>query len=310
MPLTAAKRLMALFLIAALAILMTHASAWSDEPAKADGDAAAQSAPAKPAAEGTEAAKPSPAPAPQKPAVEKVPPLEEFLTRAMANHPDIAAARAKVELAEAELRQTEHRVASELTDLQTTWAAQTANVEMLNARWNSGQLSATEMVEMVAARGKLAETEARAKLLLHQKPLAPHALQADPCPTKPESPKGPVVEKIRKALNQETSLDFDELPLEEVMKSLTETYNVNFLLDASGLEEQGFAIDSPVTIHIANVPLGAALQAMEDSSRRRFVLRDYGIVYTTPTLPLADVSVSAVKFWEESLQEPPAPAAK
>lgn len=295
---TGVKRWSAALAAAMLVILGTTTPAWSAD------DPSANAEPAKPAEKPAEA-KPAPKPS----SIGQVPSLEDFLQRAMPNHPDVAAARAKVELAEVELRQTQLRVANELTTLHTQWASEAESARLKEADFNRGELPAVFWVEV---RGNLAAVEGKAKLLLSQKPLAKPAAEAEAAPPAQEPPAGPLVGKMRAELKKMTALEFHEYPLDGVLTYLSDLHLIKFMADTRALEENAIAPDIPVTLKLTNVPLGAGLQALEDVTGLRFVMRDYGFVVTTRNPgSLANRSLSAVQFWESSLdEESPAPDAQ
>jgi hypothetical protein len=62
----------------------------------------------------------------------------------------------------------------------------------------------------------------------------------------------------------------------------------------------------PLTLQLKEVPLGAALQAIEDQNPPlKFVVRDYGILVTNEHLAAERGFVPAVQLWREGRHEPP-----
>ena len=58
------------------------------------------------------------------------------------------------------------------------------------------------------------------------------------------------------------------------------------------------------SLNVRNIPLGAALQAVEDGTPGvRFVVCDYGILVTSDTSPAAAMYVSANEFWRKAQEE-------
>ena len=66
--------------------------------------------------------------------------------------------------------------------------------------------------------------------------------------------------KVLKALSQTASLEFVETPLEDALQQISQIHELPIVLDTKGLEEDGIATDSPVTIRVQNVSLRSALR--------------------------------------------------
>ncbi len=234
-----------------------------------------------------------------------VPPLDEFLRLAMANHPDIEVAQKKVELAQSELREVRFRVSRELIELRSEWAFEAENVERLKGTYREGVLPVRQLTE---AQARLAQIEAKIKVLLHPEPFYSPGSRIKAAPASAEPPQGPLAEVIREALNRPIQVDFVDTPLQEVLVLLSETTKINFRPDPEGLANAGLSTDMPITLKLSNVPLGAVLQAIEDfTGNLKFVIRDYGIVATAFGSPLSDEAVSAVNTavaaWHELVRK-------
>src|SRR5262249_39487180 len=86
---------------------------------------------------------------------------------------------------------------------------------------------------------------------------------------------GTMAEKVRKALDTPASVEFTKgTPLADVLEYLQDRYDVPFRLLPSA-EARKLATDLRIK---EKVPLGAVLQALEDTTPIRFVVRDYGIL--------------------------------
>lgn len=111
--------------------------------------------------------------------------------------------------------------------------------------------------------------------------------------------------RIRRALGSPTELEFYETPLPEALDFLRELHGINFFIDAAAFEGQsplGGSSLKPdqvkLTLDLRDVPLGAALQAIEDTQGSiRFVVRDYGILVTRKGFEPPN-AVSARDFWK------------
>ncbi len=226
--------------------------------------------------------------------------LEQFLHRALATHPEIVAAQSKVEAAQAELRRTRFQVARELITFWNEWKARERHVARL------ARLAPSDVVpehELIEAKGKLAEMESQLPYLLGDvrgtgtgTPAAPGEAGAK------RLPAGPEVEKITAALETPAPLEFIDTPLVDVSDTLQD-----YLQDDCGVKfvTDPTVQDVPVSIGMRDIPLGAALQALEDLTPRiRFVVRDYGIQATSDDSDAAATYISAAEFWRERQSQP------
>lgn len=77
-------------------------------------------------------------------------------------------------------------------------------------------------------------------------------------------------ERIHAALDDEQTVDFVEVPLEEAVEFLGEASSVPFFVDQRALEEIGLSPDTPVSIRLNNTTLRSVL---------RLMLRDLDLTY-------------------------------
>ncbi len=69
-------------------------------------------------------------------------------------------------------------------------------------------------------------------------------------------------EAFEKVLDQETTLKFDDAPLNEVARTLSETHSIQMVVDRRALEEIGLSEEEPITIDLKNVSLRSALRML------------------------------------------------
>jgi hypothetical protein len=104
--------------------------------------------------------------------------------------------------------------------------------------------------------------------------------------TPPETASFPAYEgraaEIAQALARPAACDFAETPLSDVADQLEEMCKISIELDYRALEEVGIGHDTPVTLHIRDVSLGAALKLMLRPMDMTFVIRDEVLLITTP----------------------------
>ena len=90
-------------------------------------------------------------------------------------------------------------------------------------------------------------------------------------------------EKIEKALEQTTSLEFEETPLREVVVYLKKLHSMNIVLDLKALNDEGLDPETPVTFCIKNVKLRSALNLMLHPFDLTYAIRDEVFEITTGT---------------------------
>lgn len=226
--------------------------------------------------------------------------LEQFLSRTLATHPEVVAAEANVASAEAELRRTRFGIARELIMFWSDWKTTEGEVARLTGLYEKKVISAGEMI---GAKAKLAKMESQLPYLLGMASGAHQAARAASRGMEPKQlPRGPQVEKVLVALEEPTELEFIETPLGDVVDTLEDYHKIQMTTDPE-------AAELPVTASMKDVPLGAALQMVEDTTPGvRFVVTDYGVLVTSDTSEHAMRYISVNEFWREQMgqQEPPA----
>ncbi len=233
-------------------------------------------------------------------AEEGLPTQDQALALALENHPDIVAAKAKVALANAELYGKRIEVSRQVIaiygslkklELQVDVAKAAMNRAKAAAETSTGTVGEAKAAEAELALASSQREQAERELRLLVGKLSPVAsrdsgerlgIATNAAVKARQAPKGPVVEKMKVALEKPIKLDFAEIPLEEIMSYLTEKSGVSFSLQKRMLEDAGIGSDQPITIRTNEVSLQAAIEAFEDnSSDLVFVLRDYGVLLTT-----------------------------
>jgi hypothetical protein len=241
-------------------------------------------------------------PNPQLPAT-----LDAALNEAMDGNPDIATAKAKVKLAEAELNATQMEVTRQIV---AKWTERRSHLNVYNAmREANGKVAGSVNAnDLIAGGAALDRIEADLRYLIGQP--ASRSLRTDsagegsPRETskatltlgKPAAtvqlPRGPAVEKVRQALLAPAELNFNEVPLQSIVEYLGVTHKINIQLDKASVVE-----DTPITINLKAPSLAAAFQAFDDQCPDiKFVIRDYGILVTTPARAREQGYLSVVEF--------------
>ncbi|MEX2188845.1 MAG: TolC family protein [Pirellulales bacterium] len=97
-------------------------------------------------------------------------------------------------------------------------------------------------------------------------------------------------ERLRRTLEQPTSIQFVETPLSEALAYLDDLHGIsNVVIDRNSGEQAGRELDNePITLKLENVPLHAALRAIEDVANVSFVVTSYGLVLTVEETRIKD----------------------
>lgn len=114
----------------------------------------------------------------------------------------------------------------------------------------------------------------------------------------PQMPRGPVVEKIRKALGSPSQMEFSEEALLNALDYLKDYHKIEVHYDSKAFESEGAPIEKEkISINTKGTPLAAALQLIEEQRPPiKFVVRDYGILVTTSKRAEEQAFFSAVEF--------------
>jgi predicted outer membrane protein len=214
-----------------------------------------------------------------------LPSQDQALVRALENHPDIVAAKAKVALAEAELYGKRMEVSRHILALYGSLKMLDAEIEASKAafqRSSESQESKQAEAQLIQVIGQREQAEKELRLLISMASQAAEATQNRAATAARQTPHGPIVEKMKDVRENPIKLDFVDTPLEEIMFVLSDKTGVMFSIQRGVLESVGFSNSEPISLHTGEVPLHAALQAFEDAyDGFQFVLRDYGVLLTT-----------------------------
>jgi hypothetical protein len=222
--------------------------------------------------------------------------LDQALTGAMERNPDIATAKAKVKLAEAELNAAQMEVTRKIIAKWLERQTQARVYHDLQALAKTpGTVPARDIIEAGASLDRI---EADLRYLIGQSP--PATLRGDSADAPPprgaakpgqmprgaaaplQLPRGLAVEKIRQALLAKTEIDFTDTPVSDVMEYLKDRHQIEIQLDKGSLCQDDKKNPMQITLCIKG-SLGTAFEAFEDQyPNLKLVVRDYGILVTTP----------------------------
>jgi S1-C subfamily serine protease/beta-lactamase regulating signal transducer with metallopeptidase domain/protocatechuate 3,4-dioxygenase beta subunit len=121
----------------------------------------------------------------------------------------------------------------------------------------------TGVIEFEIAPGKNGQLEAR-------------ILAMADAPEQIESAESEKVqeERIYKALESPTTLEFDNAPLREVFEKIADQHGVAIVLDAEGLKEVGFDSNSPIDISVKGIQLSSALKLILEPLKLSYVVEN------------------------------------
>lgn len=89
--------------------------------------------------------------------------------------------------------------------------------------------------------------------------------------------------RVQNALSEPISLHFDEAPLAELLRHISQACNINMVVDATGLQEEGLTPDVPVTINVDGVMLESALNVLLKPRGLDFMVEDEVLKITSHT---------------------------
>lgn len=89
--------------------------------------------------------------------------------------------------------------------------------------------------------------------------------------------------EIEQRLRQKVSIDFQKLPLDQVMTEFRDLLGVNVIIDRKALDEEGISAAMPVTLKLENVAAQSAIRLAVEQARLTFVVSDEVVKVTTPS---------------------------
>jgi hypothetical protein len=90
-----------------------------------------------------------------------------------------------------------------------------------------------------------------------------------------------VQHRLDQKLNQKISVNFSELPLEDVLEYFAEQIDDNLIIDRQKLLEEGVALDQPISLELSDKPVRQLLKALLDPVQLSTVIQNEAIVVTT-----------------------------
>jgi len=94
-------------------------------------------------------------------------------------------------------------------------------------------------------------------------------------------PSSQVEQKIRAALDGETSIEFIESPLQDICDYLADFHQITIQIDGKALDEEGLGPDVPITGNLRGVSLRSALNLLMAQHDLAWAVRDEAVLITT-----------------------------
>jgi hypothetical protein len=82
------------------------------------------------------------------------------------------------------------------------------------------------------------------------------------------------IQRIRAALDDETTQSFVELPLSDAVQQLSESHNIPIVIDNRALEERGLSAEAPVSLSLRKVSLRSFLRLMLNELALTYIIQD------------------------------------
>jgi hypothetical protein len=225
--------------------------------------------------------------------------LDESLMKSLEHHPDVVAAKAKVTLAESELNAKRFEIAQRVIPLFEERRKLQHAVNQLKAKYKvvvdeankaADQREAqagAERINLVLralddAQTGLAKIEREMQLFTGDDSQTVSTSSQTLVSTR-RVPEGPIVEKIKRVLNEEANCDFNETPISDVLAFFSDKFGVKISANREGFASVGInPTQELLNLNLREVPLRSSFQAIEDQQPElQFVIRDYGILLTS-----------------------------
>ncbi len=91
----------------------------------------------------------------------------------------------------------------------------------------------------------------------------------------------PAEEKIIKAFDLPTTVEFNDLPLEDCLTYLEKFHSLNLYLDKQSLSDEGVSLDQPISLKLANVSFESTLHLLLQPLNLDWVVEDEVLKITT-----------------------------
>ncbi|QDU99096.1 hypothetical protein [Lignipirellula cremea] len=87
---------------------------------------------------------------------------------------------------------------------------------------------------------------------------------------------------IRAALAKPFQADYDQTPLNKIVKEIADKFNITVLIDTRALDGVGLDSDTPMTLHTAEISLDSVLRHLLKELELTYMISDEALLITTP----------------------------
>ncbi len=101
----------------------------------------------------------------------------------------------------------------------------------------------------------------------------------------------PAEVKIEQSLKDTTAIDFQEMPLTDVIDYLKDLHGIEIQIDQPALDQAGVRSDTPVTRKVAGISLRSALRLMLSTLDLTYIIKDEVLLITTPERASSEISL-------------------
>jgi hypothetical protein len=91
----------------------------------------------------------------------------------------------------------------------------------------------------------------------------------------------PAEEKIRNRYDKPTNVEWQELPLEDCISYLADFHDINIIIDKVKVQEEGVALDQPITLRLQGVSLRSVLKLLLEPVQLTYIIENEVMKITT-----------------------------
>jgi hypothetical protein len=88
--------------------------------------------------------------------------------------------------------------------------------------------------------------------------------------------------RIKRALDEETFVEFQDLPLSDAVLYLKDRHHIEIQFDSKSMDTASIGVDTPVTRTLKNISLRSALRLMLGPLDLTYIIKDEVLLITTP----------------------------
>ena len=203
--------------------------------------------------------------------------LATALNGALLNHPEIISAQATLNQARAEFDKTRLEVVRQIV---ASWGSlsnerhEVTRLKQLIAK--EADVAAKQELEnqLVQVQGRIEQIATELHYLTHftgGEALVSSGIGGPVQKTDPQPPQSRVARRIVEKLAAPTSAEFFDTSLADVVEHIGKQHSINIRVSPE-LGEQ------TISLRLADINLAGLIQAIEDASDTRFVIREYGLL--------------------------------